>query len=102
MADLTTTLLANIAAAVGAASPSGTTQNIWTAHDTSGCTWNASNVFLSTVANKSCIAFKQDPATTFAAHMTVISAHHAICAAHVAPSVGGNVYAYTEAGVVAT
>ncbi len=98
--DLTTTLAATMAALIGAASPEPPTQNIWSAHDTGGATWNASNVFLAGVANKSCIAFKQDPANTFAAHATVIGPNTLLCAAHVAPAVGATGYAYKEDGTV--
>ncbi len=100
MADLTTTLASTIASLIGAASPGATTQNIFTAHDTSGATWNASNVFLAGVLNKSCITFKQNPANTFADHATVIGPHTLLCAAHVAPAVGATGYAYKEDGTV--
>ncbi len=85
MADLTSTIAATIASDTGTNSAGTLTQNIFAAHDTTGATWNASNVFLASVSNKSCIAFKQDPANAFAAHATVIGPHTLKCASHVAP-----------------
>ncbi len=97
-ADLTTTITATIAADVAAGvlagGPSATTQNLFSAGPaTTGATWNASNVFLEGLANRSCIAYRRDPANTFAGHATVIGPHTLILAAHTTPFIYWN---YTD------